>query len=956
MEHNTQNSEQNHSHQHSHHTHHCCNEPRGADRCHEPSRQNNPGKLKKQSQKTTAIALGVLMLVSVGLITFEVVSNRLPEISNQTVKGSKSLLILLEERENEGAGLIASLAPTTRERQTGNQEGLLEANRMQSNKVRALQRQLVEANQKLHEVKAHLFTKGDPSDRARLAEICQDLVEKERQNHEAQERLASLESDKEQNLHKIRRMEQTIDALASMTDSQRETKEQAVLAFQAQIETLQNSAKEERRQLENTLAEVEENQNALKESLAKTQDVIKNLESEVTWQYTVIQDKDNEMQRQARLYTGSETELKKQLQDVIAATELEILKNHNLRSELEVAQAKVNAQHLYSKTMEDRVALAQNKHLDLQSTHRDNQIALAKQYLDLNGLLDVYANSHNNSSTKQSKLAALVREEKERANHLQVELEKIIAKADAEQQKGFCMEEELHQTVHNLSLVKSELAAQQSMLERKQQELETAYYTNASIKDQLQEKIAQMTASLSEEQKTVEERNNAIRDLTIGLELERTRSQELEHNLQTALAANLQNSVRGDVLAEELYQKSETLAALEERLQDKQNEIEHLRDKFADASSNFRDEQSRSQELHRALVSALEGHETDQYQIKKLSETLNQNIDTLALIQDRMRDKKNTIDDLQASMQEISDELAMEKLRSDDLHNALAVASAEKESIRGHSNRLESDINAHSKKIITLEDNIADKQKEVRTLIQQVHQLSSAMQKESARSNDLQEQLERTIAQHETQFQRTKNLEYTISQNENEINRLRDQLGDIATNFDSEKNRSNNLEGNLLSTLSRLNEKEESLNDVQSQHQVTSQEYQQLQAQMERLKKETNTLSNKARSQELIIKHQQDLLHQRIRAATSQPAETADNGNDQEDEEDMYVEAPETEELNNAELIDTVHKVTSGESLTSISVYYYGNPDRWIDIYNVNRKVITDKDHLQPGINIVIPR
>src|SRR5690606_25763743 len=133
--------------------------------------------------------------------------------------------------------------------------------------------------------------------------------------------------------------------------------------------------------------------------------------------------------------------------------------------------------------------------------------------------LNVYANSQDHFSNKQKKLSTLVKEEKNRADKLQKELETALARVDADQQRGFCIEEELHKTAQKVVALSEELKAQEGLLESKKQELETLTYSNASLKDQLHEKINQLTASLEEAQRKVKDKEVAISDLTINLEL-----------------------------------------------------------------------------------------------------------------------------------------------------------------------------------------------------------------------------------------------------------------------------------------------------------------------------------------------------------------------------------------------------------------------------------------------------
>ena len=49
------------------------------------------------------------------------------------------------------------------------------------------------------------------------------------------------------------------------------------------------------------------------------------------------------------------------------------------------------------------------------------------------------------------------------------------------------------------------------------------------------------------------------------------------------------------------------------------------------------------------------------------------------------------------------------------------------------------------------------------------------------------------------------------------------------------------------------------------------------------------------------------------------------------------------------------HTVTQGETLSSISLYYYGDTAHWNDILNANRNILTNPNNLRPGMQLVIP-
>jgi nucleoid-associated protein YgaU len=49
------------------------------------------------------------------------------------------------------------------------------------------------------------------------------------------------------------------------------------------------------------------------------------------------------------------------------------------------------------------------------------------------------------------------------------------------------------------------------------------------------------------------------------------------------------------------------------------------------------------------------------------------------------------------------------------------------------------------------------------------------------------------------------------------------------------------------------------------------------------------------------------------------------------------------------------HTVMLGETLSSIAQKYYGDPNKWPDIFNANKDIIKDPDHIEPGWKLNIP-
>ncbi len=912
--------------------------------------QQEPVRLKKESLKTSTIAISILLTVSLTLIGFEVIDRKTAPITTQaTDRGSKSLLILAHEKEKESAGLITNLYQWD-ERSGLEPSTQKEINRLQANKINALKRQVIEANQKLHEVKAHLFTKGDPADRARLAEICQELVDKDRKNHEYQDKLAELQSERELREQKINRMEHTIDALAAMTDTQRTTKEQAIFTFQQQVEQLEDSANKEREDHEKALAELQQAQASLKESLQEKMISIKTLEDEIAWQYSILTEKDKEIQKQSQLFTSSENQLNSQFQDLVALLEIETAKSREMASDLEIVQARQKAQEQYSKSLESRLAQAQEvakSNLALESALAVN---LLREYFDLQGLLDVYTHAHEQFSTKNQKLAQLVRDEQKQAESLQKELKQTFALYDAEQQRGFCLEEELHGTAQKVALLHQELKEREEVLASKQQDLETLTYSQASLKDQLHEKINQLNLALTLEQKAVVEKDSEIRELAINLELERTRAQELDHMVKEAESGYRNESELAKNYEIQLGQKAEALVALEDRLQDKHHEIATLKTQINTLNSEFELEKIRSGELHKALVTALDENEADRSVIEGLQHTVDKNTDTLSLLQDRMESKKRTIEDIQQRFDELAIELEGERQRGQELEQALAMVGSQKEIVAEKAKTLESSVIANTHTIVSLQDTLADKQQEIRSLLDQINQVSQHMEQQQALTVQLQYELENALSKHQEEQQ-------TIASNTQQIYQLKNQLEEISSAYHYEKTRADQIEGHLMEALTDQkihNDQNRSLESSLTSHQQKLNSYEQkvldqhqmiedlnrkistLQHHVE-LEKSRATAFEKANAKEL---EKTAYLQQQLEASKNTDVAYEPSRNQQ------IQELPEA----------LSHTVSKGETLSSISEYYYGTPDRWVEIFKTNRNAIPDKNHLVEGTKLEIPQ
>ncbi len=894
----------------------------------------NTSRIRRLQQRTTTIALTILVAVSFGVIGLEVLSANGKHADTQTsAKGSKALTILAQEREKEQAGVATNLSEKW-DTQRSSAEAVKEINKIQAQKIKELKRQLNMANIKLHEIKAQLFTKGDPTDRARLAEVCQELVEKDRYNEEFQRKVAELETEKDLRNQKITRMEQTIDALASMTDTQRESKERAVFNLQSQIERLEEDAKRERDELRRTLAELEEANYDLQEALASKVSTIKTLEEEISWQYGLLQEKDEDMHSQSKLYTQSEGHLQEKLNNLSEALELEMLKNQNLSTELEVAMTREKAQEQYTRSLQSQLEMNQNL-TDKDKDHWNGEmVKLAQEYLELQGILDVYAHSHDHFTNRQTKLSALVREEKSRAEMLKDELDIALAAADAEQQKGLCIEEELHATAHKVLKMEDELKQKQAEIEGKQQELDTITYSNASLRDQLHARIEQLTALLDDAKKDVRRKEASVRELTINLELERTRMQEVEHNLQEALTRNVEESDTIRQLQEQMHRQSERMSAMEERLKDRRDEIDQLQDKIVTLNTEYEQEKRRSNELHTALSNSLNESESVFDNYTRLQSTVEENSDMLTLLHDRIESKKKTIDDLQAKLDEVSTRLNYEQKRNREMEIALEDSKSQRQAeilraraFQNENQEVADSISSLERELAQKDGRIGELQRQLETQESQVAVLIAQLDEERDHANNLEDQL------HETQLTQGYHDTGAGDGNNKQIQKMQETIARLNQKVELEQHRALAYEKANRNELSHAREMEQKLEQFSSRivelQNVINQQQEQI-AEMQSGERPHQSESKKEMA---------------YNSDTSTPyIHELKTRNEEQAPQNGIADAADR------------HTVREGENLGIISTYYYGTPNRWIDIYNANRKAIPDKNRLEPGTVIIIPR
>jgi chromosome segregation ATPase len=385
------------------------------------------------------------------------------------------------------------------------------------------------------------------------------------------------------------------------------------------------------------------------------------------------------------------------------------------------------------------------------------------------------------------------------------------------------------------------------------------------------------------------------------------------------------------------------------------------------------------------------------------------------MIQNRMSEKKREIDELQVLLGDITEELNLEKQKNIEMMKELATTSAQKDSEHGRATSLESNLTSNNRKIVSLQDSLADKQQEIREMLEKFQELSHKLDIEQNRSQDLLDELNDTHSKHDNEYNRANSLEQDVQSKHNQISGLLNQLNDIAYNYEQEREKSNELEKNLFKVMSKLDEKENILDQILSDNQVTKEEFGTLKREIDRIREERDALARElqtsrdnqissedsenlqkeinrikqekdalAREKEKLAKkneqqiklllQQQDIVQKLSGDIQSQQeamkqiernqhlikeeaASTRQTRKKQIESPAPVTSKPKDVEQNKEITAAESHTVRQGESLSTISVYYYGTPNRWIDIYNANTHVLQNKnDPIMPGMNLTIPK
>jgi nucleoid-associated protein YgaU len=201
----------------------------------------------------------------------------------------------------------------------------------------------------------------------------------------------------------------------------------------------------------------------------------------------------------------------------------------------------------------------------------------------------------------------------------------------------------------------------------------------------------------------------------------------------------------------------------------------------------------------------------------------------------------------------------------------------------------------------------------------------------------LKSELEATVLKRREDIQQAESILGNLSQVQQEVNTKQIELDKLQTSLTEEQGKSLQLtrEVTRLSELELAYEKEKVLRQQQEKH---------FTALAGNLEEQRNSLQKLLESKEYLKKEYEALKTDHLELLRK----IASEGSSQSKTLAVNTYIPDTQSRK-------VHTITRGDTLTGISMEYYGTTKKWRSIYDANKDTVTDINRLKVGSNLIIP-
>lgn len=721
-------------------------------------------KRSRDRQRTTAIALSVITCLFMCVIGYEIIRENTPKreepIANLEKKTSSLIL-------TKNSNIPFSDQPD----EDGEEDSyenhqirfLQEQNRKQAAKIKALRQELVEKMHGTHEIKASLFKQdGDPRDRAKIADLSQQLEEKERSINELADLMKNLEFELSTLQRKIDHSEVTREALAAMIEHLRTTKEQEYTAAQQRLEEQQQMSGEEILALKESIAQLETSLATLDKDHKEKVDALDRINQELAEHYNLLDSKTQEHQSLSEMFQQTQESMTNQVLNLMATLEWEATSKARVTNELQKA-------------------------LEKQKLEKDTVIGLLESELEKRNAI----------------ISAKEKEEPQvEIHHAREQLLNLVATLELEMTRASFLQHDLDRTVYlqrqnmqvkalEIDALEHDLKKQKLILESKGEELENLASVLHLTRDAHHQQIHELVVSHQYESLRAQQLEDA---LAVSVQEKDDLSHELsdptkQHAFKDAKIQELENIVTE--LKQEVDAKDTLLAArqleLRTLLASEVSAAHFLRQQTVDLAHQIETGNIQLQQLHEDVKNAAAQKELNTEQQNKIKElessllALSQNLqkkETLltekeSQLEELIQKQNSSEQLLKSQMEELAQVLNRESARLAELEHELEHAKVEHERGQQDTMHLNEQLQSHRSSLQSKEDEInrltQSREKLEADLSNKISQLQAQIQKEQEYATTLQDKIQEQNQVLAEQTQQQNDYEARLNTLSNEI-------------------------------------------------------------------------------------------------------------------------------------------------------------------------------------------
>ncbi len=290
--------------------------------------QENPNPFSSSYKKSSIIALCIATSLFMSTLGYDLIQAQ--EKKEESTPKKSAPLVAYERPILASAS--SSLHPADDENDLYDElSALRKQNHRQTKKIKALKQELVNKHQEQHDLKATLFKReGDPKDKKQISELSHQLAQRELSLLQLQQQIRDLETEKRQFDKKMQHAEVAQEALATLLEKQRTTKDQEITKLREKLSDLQQKNEHENRELTSRLLQYIDTEQQLKENLENSHFATFYLDSE-------INRLNSELENHQAEHKAKETALAEKLYDTLAYLELIELESSQLKEKLNSA-------------------------------------------------------------------------------------------------------------------------------------------------------------------------------------------------------------------------------------------------------------------------------------------------------------------------------------------------------------------------------------------------------------------------------------------------------------------------------------------------------------------------------------------------------------------------------------------------------------------------------------------